>query len=86
MAAPPPNDAESGLIHLAPGHGVPKRSFLTALVVGSVLTAINQGDVILAGEKPNGVKILLNCLVPFFVATYGAVTARQAALHVTSRD
>ena len=86
MATPPPNDAESGFLHLALHDGVPKRSLLTALVVGSILTAINQGDVILAGEAPQTFKVLLNYLVPFCVATYGAVTARRAALHVSSRD
>jgi hypothetical protein len=31
--------------------GVPKRSILVALVVGSVLNLINQGDVLLDGGR-----------------------------------
>ena len=32
--------------------GVPRRSFLVALVVGAVLNLINQGDALLAGARP----------------------------------
>lgn len=71
---------DPGFVKLATRDGVPRRSLLTALVVGSILTAINQGDVILAGQTPNFVKIGLNFLVPFCVATYGAVTMKRAML------
>lgn len=50
-----------------------------ALIVGTILTAINQGDVIMAGENPNHLKVVLTYLVPYCVATYGAVTAKRAA-------
>ncbi len=69
-----------GYLALATGEGVPRRSLMTALVVGSILTAINQGDVILAGLTPNLLKIGLNFLVPFCVATHGAVTMKRAML------
>ncbi len=52
------------------------RSFGIALVVGSVLTAINQGDaLLLSGHwQPAFVwKIPLTYLVPFVVATWGAL-------------
>jgi len=49
------------------------------LVVGTILTAINHGDFILAGQMPDPVKVGLTYLVPYFVATYGAVTAKRAA-------
>ncbi|MEE8189089.1 MAG: nitrate/nitrite transporter NrtS [Kiloniellales bacterium] len=49
------------------------------IVVGSILTAINHGDVILAGEQPDYIKVALTYLVPYCVATYGAVTAKRAA-------
>ncbi len=49
------------------------------LIVGTILTAINQGDVILAGEAPDLVKAGLTYMVPYCVATYGAVTAKRAA-------
>jgi Mg/Co/Ni transporter MgtE len=71
-------DARDSLLSLALSNGVPRRAFLTALVVGTVLGLINQGDVMLAGQPPNLVKVALNYLVPYLVATYGAVGARRA--------
>jgi hypothetical protein len=68
-----------GLLEMALADGVFRRSILTALVVGTILSAINQGDIILAGQAPNMVKIGLNYCVPFCVATYGAVSAKRAA-------
>ena len=54
---------------------VVRRSFNVALVVGSLLIAINQGDRIVAGEGVDLMKTLLTYLVPYCVATYGAVSA-----------
>jgi hypothetical protein len=53
-----------------------KRSLLAALVVGTVLTALNQGDILLAGQwQPSFYwKIPLTYCVPLIVATYGALT------------
>ena len=51
------------------------RSLLIALLVGSALTAINQGNLLLDGEFPASLywKIPLTYCVPFLVATAGAV-------------
>ncbi len=68
-----------GLLELATSDEALKRSLLTSLVVGMVFSAINQGDVVLAGEAPNLVKIGSNYVVPFCVVTYGCVSARRAA-------
>jgi hypothetical protein len=57
--------------------GVPKRSFRVALVVGTVLNLINQGDALLGAAAIAWPKLLLTYLVPYCVATYGAVSARQ---------
>ena len=53
-----------------------KRSLVAALVVGTVLTALNQGDLIVSGSWNNAMlwKIPLTYCVPFMVATYGALT------------
>jgi hypothetical protein len=53
-----------------------KRSFLASLVVGTVLTVLNQGDILLAGQWSSALywKIPLTYCVPFMVATYGALT------------
>ncbi|HEU0021924.1 MAG TPA: nitrate/nitrite transporter NrtS [Dehalococcoidia bacterium] len=52
-----------------------KRSLVAALVVGTVLTALNQGDALLSGQWNNALywKIPLTYCVPFVVATYGAL-------------
>ena len=52
-----------------------KRSVIAALIVGTVLTALNQGDNLLAGEWSSALywKIPLTYCVPFLVSTYGAL-------------
>jgi hypothetical protein len=67
---------------LAMSCGTPLKAFLTALVVGSVLTMINQGDLLLAGEWPPAWKIMLTYCVPYCVTTWGAITGKRAALRV----
>jgi hypothetical protein len=57
--------------------GVPKRSLIVALVVGVLLNLINQGDALIAGRALNWIKIVLTFLVPYCVATYGAVSFRM---------
>lgn len=57
------------------------RTAAVAVVVGTVLCAINQLDVLLAG-RATGVtwlKIALTYLVPFLVANYGIVMASRSA-------
>jgi hypothetical protein len=56
--------------------GVPRRSFVVALVVGAILNLINQGDALLSGAPLNFTKIILTFAVPYCVATYGAVSYR----------
>jgi hypothetical protein len=59
--------------------GVPRRSFVVAAIVGSILNLINQGDALLTGHPVNVAKIILTYAVPYCVATYGAVSYRFAA-------
>jgi hypothetical protein len=56
------------------------RSLLTSLVVGTVLVGINQGNVLLGGERPASLvwKIPLTYLVPFCVASWGALINSRA--------
>ena len=57
--------------------GVPRRSLWVALVVGTILNLINQGDALLGGAgSVNWVKVALTFLVPYAVSTYGAVSYR----------
>jgi hypothetical protein len=55
------------------------RSALIALIVGTVLTAINQGDVLFTGQVPIALlwKLPLTYAVPFVVATLGAMMAAK---------
>jgi hypothetical protein len=53
---------------------VPLRSFLVALVVGTVLNLINQGDALFGAAPINWLKVILTYIVPYAVCTYGAVS------------
>jgi hypothetical protein len=57
-----------------------RRSAATALIVGTILTVINQGSTISAGELPGRLlwQIPLTYLVPFLVATWGALSNSRA--------
>ena len=72
MLSPP------SLFQLLFGDGTPKRAFFTALVVGTLLAAINHGDVILSGIAPPVWKIRLTYCVPYCVTTWGAITGKRA--------
>ena len=65
---------------LAFGDGPPKKALMTALVVGTILTTINHGDVILKGESISYFKILLTYCVPFCVTTWGAIHGKRVKL------
>ena len=57
--------------------GVPRRSLVVALIVGTVLNLINQGDALFGEGHLNPTKIILTFAVPYCVATYGAVSYRM---------
>ena len=71
-AAPP------GLVYMALGDGTPLRAAATAAIVGTILTAINHGDVIVAGSAPAPVKVFLTYCVPYCVTTWGAIIGKRA--------
>ena len=54
-----------------------KRASKTAAIVGLVLIAINQGDVIASGQVTGlaAAKMLLTVVVPYCVSTYSSVGA-----------
>jgi len=71
-----------GLIwHCCISDGVPRRSLAVALIVGSVLNLINQGDVLFGAGRVDYLKLMLTFLVPYCVATYGAVSFRLRVGH-----
>ena len=68
------------IFQLAFGHGTPKRALMTALVVGTILTMINHGDVILEGGSLNYLKVSLTYCVPFCVTTWGFLHVKRVKL------
>jgi hypothetical protein len=52
-----------------------RRSLTVALVIGTLLNAINQGPEILTGHWPIWWKLILTYFVPFAVASYGSYAA-----------
>jgi rhodanese-related sulfurtransferase len=66
------------VVQLVFGDGTPKKALLTALIVGSILTAINHGDTILAGHWPPMIKMLLTYLTPYCVTTWGAMIGKRS--------
>jgi hypothetical protein len=58
-----------------------RRTITIALVVGCVLTLINEGDVLLAGHATGrtAVKIVLNFCVPFVVSNLGLLAGSRTA-------
>ncbi|MBM3926522.1 MAG: hypothetical protein FJ320_11190 [SAR202 cluster bacterium] len=52
-----------------------RRSLIVCLIVGTILTLLNQGDVLLRGDWRNAFywKIPLTYATPFVVATIGAL-------------
>lgn len=70
--------AEGCLLCLQPS--TLRRTIPIALVVGSLLTLINEGDLLLAGDVSarTAVKIVLNFCVPFVVSSLGFATGSRA--------
>ena len=57
-----------------------RRSLAAAVIVGTVLNLINQGDALFAGKALDWLKVALTYIVPYCVATYGAVAFRLDAM------
>ena len=66
---------------LARSPQVVARALKVALVVGTALTLINQGDRLIAGMAPNWIKMVLTYLIPYCVSTHGAVSALRDGGH-----
>ncbi len=62
------------------------RSVKIGILVGSVLAVINHGGALVRGELTSGVawKIALTYLVPFVVATWGALAASRISSPIGS--
>ena len=70
----------------ASSDGVPRRSLRVALVVGTILNVINQGDAVFGGDQVSWFKALLTFFVPYAVSTYGVVSYRLGADRDAARE
>ncbi|MCR9184322.1 MAG: nitrate/nitrite transporter NrtS [Halieaceae bacterium] len=61
------------LLVMASARGTSLRALKLALVVGSLLTVINQGDILLQGQAPDWLKLVLTYLVPYGVSTWTSI-------------
>ncbi|MEP7350803.1 MAG: nitrate/nitrite transporter NrtS [Sphingorhabdus sp.] len=52
------------------------RSLKVALIVGTALNLINQGDAVFGTHSINWLKLVLTFIMPYAVSTYGAVAVR----------
>ena len=77
---PMPDKYDTRFSKIAFTDGTPKKAFFTACVVGSILTTINHGDNILAGDFPPILKVLLTYCVPFCVTTWGSYLGKKAKI------
>jgi hypothetical protein len=68
-------------IALATSGSVVHRATVVALIVGTILVAINHGDAIVRGDVGVGrlLRIALTMVVPYCVSTYSSVSALRAA-------
>ena len=81
MISDPTHDKyDTRFLKIAFKDGTPKKAFFTACVVGTVLTTINHGDNILAGNFPPLIKIMLTYCVPFCVTTWGSYLGKKAKI------
>jgi len=55
-----------------------KRASIVSVIVGTLLIAINQGDLILSGGMPPLWKIILTYMVPYSVSSFSSVLAQRS--------
>jgi hypothetical protein len=68
-----------GWLRLAGHPATARRAFITALIVGCVLIAINHGTAILNGQitRARVLQMCLTVLVPYIVSTVSSVATRR---------
>ena len=72
---------QPGWLKLATSGSVVRRATVIAMVVGTILVAINHGDAIIRGDLSMGrlLRIALTVMVPYCVSTYSSVSALRTA-------
>ena len=75
---------ERSALHLALDAAVMRRALLCSVIVGPILSAINHGDALVAGQIGAGrwLKMGLTLMVPYRVSTGASVAARRGGVRV----
>lgn len=60
------------LLQVACSRRIALNALRIALVVGTVLNLVNQGEALFAGARVSWIHLLLNYAVPYCVASYSA--------------
>jgi hypothetical protein len=78
----------SDWLRLALDGAVVRRALRTAVLVGSILIAINHGDALLHGQVDTArlIRICLTVLVPYGVSTTSSVAALRSLAERPTRD
>ena len=63
------------ILQLATLPRVVRSSIIIAIIVGTILNVINQGDALMGSQPVVIWKLVLTYMVPYCVSTYGAVMA-----------
>lgn len=56
-----------------------KTAVIISIVVGTILTLINQGEAFFGNAELNWLKVILTYIVPFCVSLYSSVLAKMEA-------
>ena len=74
-------------LRLAAHPATVRRAFITALVVGGILIAINHGLAIVSGNITGArwIPICLTAIVPYIVSTTSSVSTRRELLAIVKR-
>ena len=77
----------NSLSHRAGNRAIVRRGFRVSLIVGTLLTLINEGPTVLAGHPELSLipRAVLNYIVPFCVSCYSAGAARSPSSRHRSR-
>jgi hypothetical protein len=80
LPTPAPKSPMTEWLRLAANPATVRRAFITALIVGTVLIAINEGPIILAGQVTGRcvLQMCLTVMVPYVVSTVSRVSTRRA--------
>ena len=69
---------DTNFFYAAFSDGTSRKTFLTACVLGRPLKVINHSDLIISGQLPPLIKIVLTYLTPFCVTIWGSYLGKKS--------